>query len=454
MLSETLRGKGDMLGRLLVIDGDVTSRFTMKARLTAANHKVLTANSVAEACMHCDTVNAVLLRNPDARALAHDVALLRPKAAVPVIAICDSSQRSAAFRAGVDHVLDPHCSDLVLRARLRSWLAQPAESNPGFAEPSSGFDYPDQIALVTDEATLSSEWRQAIAEATGRPLHIVSSQAAFGKIAANFAVVLVDGGQQGEGMQHLADLRARLAADGRGTALALLQRKPLPEQEAQALDFGAIEVLPTRLSALERRGELTARLNWLLRRGIEAEQRQSDARLARQLATLDPLTGLANRRRISADIAAAAKSGDGYSVLMIDIDRFKSINDTYGHAAGDAVLVSVAATLAGLVEGRGKVARYGGEEFLALLPHAEETMAVSLAERIRYELAALPVQARGLTGMVELKVSVSIGVAVSENRYGVRQSTDLVLRQADAALLAAKAAGRDLVMLSREPHAA
>lgn len=81
-------------------------------------------------------------------------------------------------------------------------------------------------------------------------------------------------------------------------------------------------------------------------------------------------------------------------------------------------------------------------------------MAVSLAERVRYGLAALPVQARGLTEVVDLKVSVSIGVAVSENRYGARQSAELVLRQADAALLAAKAAGRNLVMLSREPHAA
>lgn len=255
-------------------------------------------------------------------------------------------------------------------------------------------------------------------------------------------------------MQHLADLRARMAADGRGTALALLQRKPLPTEEAQALDSGAIEVLPAKLSGLERRGELTARLNWLLRRGIDAERRQSDARLARQLAAIDPLTGLSNRRRISTDIAAAAKSGNGYSVLMIDIDRFKSVNDTFGHAAGDGVLVSVASELAALIDGQGQVARYGGEEFLVLLPYADETMAVSLAERIRYCLAALTVQTRGLTDVVNLTVSVSIGVAVSENRYGARQSADRVLRQADAALLAAKNAGRNLVMLSREPHAA
>lgn len=443
-----------MLGRLLVVDRDMTSRFTMKARLGSANHEVVTVGDAAEASSYCDGVDAVLLRNPNAVALAKDVAQIRPRASVPIIAICDASQRSAAFRAGVDHVLDPYCPDPVLRARLRSWLTQPADSGPGFSDAASGFDHPDQIALVTDDAALSSDWRQAIAEATGRRLHIVPSQAAFDMIAPNLAVIMVDAGSSGEGLQHLADLRARLSADCRGTVLALLQRKPLPEEEAQALDFGAIEVLPARLSDLERRGELTARLNWLLRRGIDAERRQSDARIARRLANLDPLTGLANRRRISAEIAAAAKTGAGYSVLMIDIDRFKAVNDTFGHAAGDGVLASVATALATMIGAGGQVARYGGEEFLVLLPHADETLAVSLAERVRHGLASLQVQARGLNDVVDLRVSVSIGVAVSETRYGARQSADLVLRQADAALLAAKAAGRNLVMLSREPHAA
>ena len=448
-----LRGKDNMLGRLLVVDGDVTSRFAMKARLSAANHQVLTANDTADALAHCSQVDAVLLRNPNAVQLAKDIAQIRPRTSVPVIAICDGSQRSAAFRAGVDHVLDPACADPVLRARLRSWLTQPVDAGPGFADPGAAFDHPDQSALVTDEAAISSEWRQAIAEAAGRRLHIVPPHA-VGRIAANLAVVLIDSGAAGGGLQHLADLRARLAADGRGTALALLQRKTSPNEEAQALDIGAIDVLPARLSELERRGELTARLNWLLRRGIDAERRQSDARLAHRLATVDPLTGLGNRRRISAEISAAARSGNGYSLLMIDIDRFKAINDTHGHAAGDMVLGNVAARLSELIDGQGQVARYGGEEFLVLLPHTDETLAVSLAERIRHGLSAEPVKAQGLTGLVELQVSVSIGVAVSENRYGARQPPDQVLRLADAALLAAKGAGRNLVMLSREPHAA
>lgn len=447
------RGKNKMLGRLLVVDGDVTSRFAMKARLSAANHEVLTANDAAEALAHCGRIDAVLLRNGNPVQLARDIAQIRPRTPVPVIAICDSGQRSAAFRAGVDHVLDPYCTDPVLRARLRSWLAQPAEANPGFSDAGTSFDHPDQIALVTDEAAISSDWRQAIAEATGRRLHIVPPHLA-GRIAANLAVVLVDSGASGNGLQHLADLRARLAADGRGTALALLQRKSSPEEEAQALDIGAIDVLPARLSELERRGELTARLNWLLRRGIDAERRQTDAKLARQLATVDPLTGLANRRRISAEIAAAVRSGNGFSVLMIDIDRFKAINDTHGHAAGDMVLGLVAGKLAELTLGQGQVARYGGEEFLVLLPHTDETLAVSLAERIRHGLSEQAFKAQGLSGPVDLPVSVSIGVAASENRYGARLSADQVLRLADAALLAAKGAGRNLVMLSREPHAA
>ena len=444
-----------MLGRLLVVDGDVASRFTLKARLGAANHQVQTASDVAEAMRSGAGISAVLLGNPDPAGLARDIAALKRRLGVPVIAICDAVQRQAAFRAGAEHVLDRDCHDSVLRARLRNWLAQPPETGPGFAEGAAEFDPPDQIALVTDDATLSSEWRCAVGAASGRHLHVISLQALQRSMPPRLAAVLVDGGAAGAGLQSLADLRAHLAAEGRGTALALIQRRPLAEEETRALEIGAMEVFPASLAAKAKRAELEVRLGLLLRGGLEGERRCSDARLARRLAALDPLTGLANRRRISAEIAAAAESGEGFGVLMIDIDRFKSVNDTHGHAAGDGVLGGVARALAEVVGGAGRVARYGGEEFLVLLSHADETDAVSLAERIRHRISGFPIATAGLHGPVKLHVSVSIGVAACERgMHGAGSSAEEVLRQADAALLAAKSAGRNLVMLSREPYAA
>lgn len=443
-----------MLGRMLVIDGDVASRFALKARLGAANHQVQTAGDVAEAMLNCTGVGAVLLRNPDPAALARDIATLKRRLAVPVIAICDAVQRQAAFRAGAEYVLDRDCHDSVLRARLRSWMARPPEAEAGFAEAAAEFIPPDQIALLTDDAALSSEWRCAVKAATGHRLQILSGQSLMAPIPPKLAAVLVDGGLTGAGLQYLADLRARLSADGRGTALALLQRRRLADEETRALEIGAAEVLPAALSGVQHRAELGARLGILLRSGLEEERRHCDARLARRLAAVDPLTGLANRRRINVEMAAAAASGAGFGVLMIDIDRFKIINDTHGHPAGDSVLSGVAAALSDEVGAAGRVARYGGEEFLVLLSCPDETLAVSLAERIRHRISSRPVRAEGLAGWVDLPVSVSIGVAASEWDASGRSTAEDVLRQADAALLAAKAAGRNLVMLSRQRHAA
>ncbi|MDO5641626.1 MAG: diguanylate cyclase [Paracoccus sp. (in: a-proteobacteria)] len=444
-----------MLGRMLVIDADVSSRFALKARLGAANHQVQTAGDVTEAMLNCTGVSAVLLRNGDSAALARDIAILRRRLAVPVVAICDPVQRQAAFRAGAEYVLDRECHDAVLRARLRSWMARPAEPEAGFAEGAGEFVPPDRIALVTDDAALTADWRAAVAAATGQHLHILSGQPLRGPIPPDLAAVLVDGGPTGAGLHYLADLRARLAAEGRGTALALLQRRPLAEEEARALEIGATEVLPAVLSAHAHRAELAARLAILLRSGREGERRHSDARLARRLAAIDPLTGLANRRRINAEIARAAASGSGFGLLMIDIDRFKAINDGHGHAAGDSVLSTVAATLAEEVGTAGRVARYGGEEFLVLLGSADETDAVSLAERIRHRVSGRRVPVKGLLGPADLSVSVSVGVAISEaGGFAPDSGAEEVLNRADAALLAAKGAGRNLVMLSRERYAA
>ena len=444
-----------MLGRMMIIDSDVSSRFALKARLGAANHRVLTAGSVAEALPLTAGISAVLVRNAASSALASDIATLKRRVSVPVIAICDTAQRQDAFRAGAEYVLDGACQDSVLRARLRFWLAPAGGLACGFAEPVTEFVPPDQIALLTGDAALSSDWRRAVEAAIGQRLMILTESSLAERIPKSLAAVLVDGGSAGEGLQNMADLRARLTAEGRGTALAFLQRQPGSDQETHALEIGAAEVLPADLSADHHRAELAARLGTLLRRGLEGERRYSDARLARRLAALDPLTGLINRRQITAELAAVETSEQGFGILMIDIDRFKTINDQHGHAAGDAVLTNVARMLSQEVAGIGRGARYGGEEFLVLLPTAYEAEAVSLAERIRHRISVLPVQADGLSGPAQLPVSVSVGVAVSDQvPTADGQLVQQVLRNADGALLAAKAAGRNLVMMSNQMHAA
>ncbi len=162
-----------------------------------------------------------------------------------------------------------------------------------------------------------------------------------------------------------------------------------------------------------------------------------------ELATLDPLTGLLNRRalddRLEQETARARRHAHPLSVLLLDVDRFKLINDTFGHAEGDAALRLVATELQRHVRLSDVVARFGGEEFIVIAPHTQPAGAAVLAERLRTAVEQCPAVGR---------VTVSIGVAqldLSEPAPGAA-----ILARADRALYRAKREGRNRVCLGAE----
>lgn len=189
-----------------------------------------------------------------------------------------------------------------------------------------------------------------------------------------------------------------------------------------------------------------------------AEQAQALAEQARALAehaaTHDVLTGLLNRRGLAArtsdllaSAAAAAGAGWGVAVLLIDVDHFKRVNDTYGHDTGDVVLADLAALLKRSVREGDVCVRLGGEEFAVLLVCDGPGAAVAAAERLRRDASG-----RGSTEVPS--TTISIGVAMVPASAAVDQGaavTSLLLSAADKALYAAKAAGRDRVVLASEP---
>ena len=171
-------------------------------------------------------------------------------------------------------------------------------------------------------------------------------------------------------------------------------------------------------------------------------------RAQRHAAITDGLTGLRSRRyfeqTVQAEATRAARSGAPLGMLLLDIDHFKTVNDTYGHNGGDRVLVEVSHRLAGLVRPGDLVARYGGEEFAVLLPDAEPARAWEIAERIRRGIAAAPI-AVGPSRLHRVTVSVGVaGLPAGDTDVG-----RLVLA-ADRALYAAKDAGRDQVASNGE----
>ncbi|HPJ70334.1 MAG TPA: diguanylate cyclase [Candidatus Mcinerneyibacteriales bacterium] len=162
-----------------------------------------------------------------------------------------------------------------------------------------------------------------------------------------------------------------------------------------------------------------------------------------QLAQTDPLTGLSNRRNIMEKIKLetyrAQRSGEPFSFLLIDIDHFKSINDTYGHDCGDRVLVSLAAILTKHMRKIDVISRWGGEEFLALLPRTDKEGAANLAEKIRSVVEKAPVASCG----EKIFVTVTIGVSVFDRSPSADQS----IKEADEALYQGKKYGRNKVVV-------
>lgn len=169
-----------------------------------------------------------------------------------------------------------------------------------------------------------------------------------------------------------------------------------------------------------------------------------------ELSLKDPLTGLANRRHFRAvlerEIDRVTRSGEAALLLMLDIDHFKKVNDTYGHLAGDVVLQSVARTLGACVRPMDTLARYGGEEFAVVLPACQAGFGRMVAERIRRAVANTPVQ---VSPSIELHVTVSIGGAFA--MQWIRSTTLLWTDRADQQLYEAKAAGRNRISIEEQP---
>jgi diguanylate cyclase (GGDEF)-like protein len=167
-----------------------------------------------------------------------------------------------------------------------------------------------------------------------------------------------------------------------------------------------------------------------------------------RLATIDPLTGIANRQtvlaRLDEELSRANRYRRQLSVIMIDLDHFKRLNDAHGHAAGDAVLRHVGQELAASVRSVDFAGRYGGEEFLVVLPETGPDAAASLAEKLRRAVGA------SLVRLPEGElVTVALSAGVAGGQGDVLRLDDLV-RDADAALYSAKSLGRDQVYVFRE----
>jgi diguanylate cyclase (GGDEF)-like protein len=297
---------------------------------------------------------------------------------------------------------------------------------------------PEAVVLVAEDSLIV----RALLRAQLRERGYVVIEAADGEQALARArdsrpdVVLLDVDMpRRDGFDVLAEMKSDpLLA---GVPVVFITGRTTPEDAVRGLDMGAHDYLRKPFEA----AELTARVHAAVRtKRLQDELRSLNGELAR-LANTDNLTGLANRRYLDEELsrlcARSRRHGGPLSLLLIDGDHFKRVNDEHGHQVGDEALVALAARLTERLRAEDVVGRWGGEEFMVLLPDVERRGAETVAEALRTHVADRPLETRA--GPVPL--TISIGWAFK----GPDDTSEDLLRRADAALYEAKLAGRNLV---------
>lgn len=459
-----------MSGRILIVDDLATNRIILKVKLNAACHETLQASSGAEALelARLEQPKMILLDMmlPDisgldvCRRLRSDPATQH----IPVVIITASGDRASrlhALEAGADEFLTKPLNEVILLARIRSLMrARETEAelrlrtetwgDLEMAEADALFAVPGRVGLVAADPAIAIGWRTALAPYLSARMQILSPPAALADVpegaAPDFYMIASDLGAHGSGQRLLADLRSRVAS--RHAALALTLHQPDPETAAMALDLGASDLLTMPLDAQETALRITLHIE--RKRRADALRRAISQRL--RLAVTDPLTGLHNRRYALAHLdrmaARARETGRRFAVMVLDLDRFKSVNDTWGHAAGDAVLEAVAARLRQNLRPTDLIARIGGEEFLIALPDATVGTARLAAERLCRVIGETPVTLPDGRGAVLVTASVGLALGPELAPDGIESLARDTLGRADSALLAAKSEGRNQVILA------
>ncbi|GJE60377.1 PleD family two-component system response regulator [Methylobacterium trifolii] len=373
---------------------------------------------------------------------------------VMVTALDQPSDRLKGLDAGADDFLTKPVDDTALFSRVRSLVRLKAVTDElrSRALASRDFGMGDPLALATAETGLNAnillvEDRRGAAERMAAALtqqHTVTieadpNRAILTAAEGGFDLVLVSLDLENfDGLRLCSQLRSLDRT--RTVPLIMLAEAHDRARVARGLDFGVHDYLMRPVD----RNELVARVRTQIRRKRFSEVLRGAVQASMEAAVTDGLTGLHNRRYLDNHLGSmfsdARLSDRPVAGLLLDIDRFKSINDTWGHEAGDEVLRTFAERVRLHTRTIDIVARYGGEEVVIILPDAGLGEAQVIAERIRERIEATPFSIQRASRTIP--VTVSIGVAV-------RQATDTgpadMLKRADVALYRAKDSGRNRV---------
>lgn len=453
-----------MTARVLVVDDILANVKLLEARLTAEYFEVLSAMNGLEALTVCEQAQPdivlldVMMPGMDGFEVCRRLKSKPSSAHIPVVMVTALDQvadRVKGLEAGADDFLTKPVSDVALVTRVKSLtrlkmltdelrMRSATSREMGF---ESDLDI-DQIVgtakgriLVVDDRRSTSERIQTMLS----QVHAVTiepdpQEALIKAVDGQYELVIIS-----MALANYDPLRlcSQLRSIDRTRMLPILLVIDPEDQPRllRALDIGVNDYL---LRPIDRQ-ELLARVRTQIRRKRFTDHLRDNVQQTIEMAITDGLTGLHNRRYLMTHLATLTEKATlrdrSLSLLILDIDHFKSINDTYGHDAGDEVLREFADRMRSNVRGIDLCCRYGGEEFVIVMPDTDMALAYVVAERLRQRVASEPFSIAG--GQKQIDVTISIGLGTLESGS---DTADQLLKRADIALYRAKKSGRNRVV--------
>ncbi|HEX4298696.1 MAG TPA: PleD family two-component system response regulator [Devosia sp.] len=452
-----------MTARVLIVDDIPTNVRLLEARLTAEYFDVRTASSGRDALAimaegQTDIILLdVMMPEIDGFEVCRRLKADRKTAHVPVLmitALDQPSDRVKGLQAGADDFLTKPVDDVQLMARVKSLARLKALTDELRARAQTGQEIAIEDTMRAMDAANADGGRILLVDSDPRSAERIGgylSAAHRVDVLANpaEAALQVAGGTYELAIVSMAlgdfdPLRVcsqmRTLEQTRSLPILLVAEDSDRPRVVRGLDLGVNDFI---MRPIER-NELAARVRTQIRRHRYAVELRQSVTNTLALAVTDELTGLYNRRyfdrHLSLMLEKAREQERDMALMLIDMDFFKSVNDTHGHDMGDAVLREFAQRLKRNIRGVDLACRFGGEEFVVLMPDTDYRQAQGVAERVRMAVAE-----RGFetSTMRPLSVTVSVGVALNEHTI---DTPEMILKRADVALYRAKREGRNRVV--------